>query len=265
MMNTTETAPDHREPDMTIVVTCYNEENYISDTLDNVSGALQDAGLHFEIVIVDDVSKDGSVKRIREYIRQHPEFSMTLKVNENNRGLANNYIDAAFIGRGKYYRLCCGDNAEPREVLAALFRHVGKADMIIPCQNQNEVTGKSMTRRCLSKMFTFLVNLASGYRIHYYNGLAIHLRYNVMRWHPNSYGFGFQADMVTRLLDQGASFMQVPSTSIDRKGGASSALTLRNFLSVAHTLLEISFRRLRRLLYGSTMPKPVEVHLKAVK
>ena len=44
------------------------------------------------------------------------------------------------------------------------------------------------------KTFTFLVNLISGYHLKYYNGMAIHLRYNVMRWHPSSYGFGFQAD-----------------------------------------------------------------------
>ena len=37
----------------------------------------------------------------------------------------------------------------------------------------------------LSGTFTFLVNTISGFRLHYYNGLAVHLRYNVMRWHPD--------------------------------------------------------------------------------
>jgi hypothetical protein len=80
-----------------------------------------------------------------------------------------------------------------------------------------------------------------------------------MRWHPSSYGFGFQADILTRLLDEGASYMQVISSGNDRKGGASTALSFRNILSVSHTLIELIIRRFRRLLYGRTMPKPVEV------
>jgi hypothetical protein len=33
---------------------------------------------------------------------------------------------------------------------------------------------------------------------------------------------------------------------------------MRNILSVGHTLLELAIRRLRRRLYGRSMPKPVE-------
>ena len=73
--------------------------------------------------------------------------------------------------------------------------------MIIPYYVSNE--GKSLYRRSLSNVYAGIVNLISGFRLHYYNGLAVHLRYNVMRWHPNTRGFGFQADIICMLLDQG--------------------------------------------------------------
>ena len=92
--------------------------------------------------------------------------------------------------------------------------------------------------------------------------MAIHLRLNVLRWHPSSYGFGFQADIITRLLDEGMSYLQVPSSSVDRKGRKSTALTTRNFLSVCHTFLEMTIRRLRKCLYGKNLPKAVEIQLK---
>lgn len=252
---------DH-EPDITVIVTCYNEEALIAATLANVTGALEEVGCSYEVIVVDDLSTDSSVAKVREYIQAHPSRPIRLKTNAMNRGLATNYIDTAFEARGKYYRLCCGDDPEPKEVLTEIFRHIGEADIVIPYQNQHEVRGKSFFRRLLSNTFTLVVNLISGYKIKYYNGLAIHLRYNVMRWHPSSYGFGFQADMITRLLDEGASYVQVLSSSIDRKGSGSSALTLRNLLSVTHTLLELAIRRVRRLLYGRTMPTPIEVILK---
>jgi hypothetical protein len=90
-----------------------------------------------------------------------------------------------------------------------------------------------------------LVNLITGYRLHYYNGLAVHLRHNVMRWHPNTPGFGFQADILCHLLDLGFTHLEVPIVAIEQKG-KSSALTLRNFLSVASTLVSITNRRIWR-------------------
>ena len=251
---------DNPEIDITVVVSCYNEQDLITGTLDNTIAALQESGRSFEIVVVDDKSKDNSVQVIRDYIRDHPSVRIILKANEVNRGLGNNYVEAAFVGHGKYYRLCCGDDGEPKEVLLNLFQHIGKADAIIP-YNYKDVIGKSRMRVKLSKTFTALVNFLSGYNIKYYNGLAIHLRYNILRWHPSSYGFGFQADILTRLLDEGASYLQVPSYSIDRKGSASTALSTRNCLSVAHTLLEVAIRRVRKILYGRKGPQPIEVFL----
>ena len=255
----TSPSPTNEEIQITVVITCYNEESFITDTLDNVTEALREVGCSYEVIVMDDVSPDQSVRKIRSYLQAHPDLPIVLKVNETNRGLANNYVEAAFLGRGKYYRLCCGDNSEPKEALVHAFKHIGTADIVIPYQVQDEVAGKTKGRKLLSKTFTFLVNLISGYNLKYYNGMAIHLRYNVMRLHPSSYGFGFQADILTRLLDEGASYIQIPSTGIDRKGGGSTAINLRNILSVNHTLLELAIRRFRRLLYGSTMPKPLEV------
>jgi hypothetical protein len=165
-----------------------------------------------------------------------------------NRGLAQNYIDIAFVGQGKYYRLICGDNAEPKETMIAVFREIGSADMIIPYYVTSE--GKNLYRRLLSNAYAGLVNLISGFRLHYYNGLAVHLRYNVMRWHPNTRGFGFQADIICMLLAQGFSYKEVPVKTIERRSsGASNAITAKNFLSVAHTLVDLMFRRIANWVY----------------
>ena len=251
------------EIDITVLVTCYNEEKYIVDTLDNVMGALRESGLSHEVIVIDDVSIDNSVQRVEKYIQNHPEHPITLYVNKKNRGLGYNYIEGAFLGRGKYYRLCCGDNIESKELLVYLLKYIGMADIIIPYHpKENELPEKTFFRRLLSKTFVFLVNFLSGYNIIYYNGLPIHLRYDVMRWGPSSYGFGFQADLITHMLDQGASYVQVPAYGVrHRKKDSSTAnvLTIRNWLSVGHTLLEIFARRVRRLLYGKDMPNPVEM------
>lgn len=251
--------------DITILVTCYNEADYIVDTLESVVAAMRQTSLSHEIIVIDDQSRDHSVDRVNEYIKSHPSYPIRLHVNERNRGLANNFVEGAFYGRGRYYHMVCGDNATPVECLVAVYRLVGQADMIIPYQIQEEVVGKSAGRRRLSKAFTAIVNFLGGYKLKYYNGLPVYLRRSIMCWHPTSYGFGFQADTTTMLLDQGESYIQVYARSVDNKGSGSTAVstavTMRNLLSVCHTLLEIFFRRIRRMLYGKDWPHPVEIKL----
>ncbi|MEI8284799.1 MAG: glycosyltransferase family 2 protein [bacterium] len=237
------------DPLITLFVACYNEVENISGTLDVVRAACTEIGISYELIIIDDASTDGSVDVIKRYITDHPDAPIRLHVNEKNMGLGENFAEAAFMGRGTYYRLICGDNVEPGETLVKVFQEIGKADMILSYRPA-DVEGKSLARKLTSTAFTSLVNLISGYNLHYYNGLPIMKRRDVMRWQPNSHGFGFQADLVTRLLDRGATYIEVPVTGRERQKGKAKAINFRNFCSVAHSLLNISIRRFSKLVYG---------------
>ncbi len=233
---------------LTLFVACYNEQENICATLDTVISALTDFDFTWEIIVIDDASADGSPDIIEDYRQKHPDLPIRLYVNKLNKGLAQNYIEGAFLGRGKWYRLICGDNVEPRETFTAIFKRIGEADMIIPYQV--ECKGRSFFRQILSGAYTGIINFLSGYKIRYYNGLAVHLRYNVMRWHTNYRGFGFQADMITRLIDAGMTYIEIPVTASERTAGKSTALTLKNQLSVAHTVADLLIRRIGKLVYG---------------
>jgi glycosyltransferase involved in cell wall biosynthesis len=232
--------------DLTAFVSCYNEAELIVQTLDDVRAALGQVGLSFEIIVVDDCSSDDSAERVGKYIAEHPGDRIILRRNLVNQGLAQNFIDAAFLGKGRYYKLFCGDNTEPRESIVKICGLAGQADIIIP--SYSTVEGKHGFRQWLSKTYTRLVNLVSGNHVGYYNGLHVHRRYNIMRWHPNTRGFGFQADIICMLLEHGATYLEVSVPAINRV--ASRALTWRNILSVGHTLVDILIRRLARGVYG---------------
>ena len=231
--------------DLTIAIPCLNEERFIAATLDTVAAAMRELSLSYEVIVIDDGSTDRTVEVVESYRLEHLDLPVRLHRNERNRGLNRCYVDGAFLGRGKYYRMVCGDNVEPKETLVAIFRELGKADLIIPYHEP--IPGKSFFRRVLSGSYTTFVNRLSGYRIHYYNGLTLTSRYNVMRWGPYSFGFGFQAELITRLLDEGATFVEIPVVARHQnKTQNNSALNWRNFLSVGHTLSEILLRRVRR-------------------
>lgn len=233
--------------DITLFVSCYNEAASIEFTLDTVVDAAREAGKSAEILVIDDCSTDDSRDVVRRYIAAHPAENILLVANAINKGLAQNYLDGAFMGSGKYYRLVCGDSAEPRETIVTVLKALGEADCIVPYHVS--VPGRTLSRRVISSAYTTIINAITGNDIRYYNGLAVHLRHNVMRWHTNTRGFGFQAEILCLLIDLGFTYKQIPVHAHELRAGKSNALKLRNILSVAHTIVEIANRRLSNLMF----------------
>jgi glycosyltransferase involved in cell wall biosynthesis len=250
----------HHTCDITVLVTCYNESEFIVATIKAVLDALHAANKTYEVIVVDDCSQDNSAQIIRDYLASVADPCVRFEPNEINQGLAVNFINGAHMGNGRYYRLCAGDNPDSVEALTSIFNHVDKADLVLPYQYQDDVAGKPAHRKLISKTFTWMVNKISGNDIIYYNGMPLFRRFHVLRYPPVSYGFGFHADIVTRLLDEDITFMQIPHLgSTDRKPGSSTALSMRNLMSVVRTFVEIIMRRLRRQIFGRHLKRAREI------
>ena len=233
---------------LSLFVACYNEQDNIIGTLETLVEALRKTVPSFDIIVVDDASKDETVPRVRNFMAEHPELPVRLLLNGHNEGVATNYAEAAFRAKGEWYRMICGDNVEPVETLEAIFKAVGKTEVVVPYTV--EIRGRSTFRRLLSKAYTALVNAISGYRMHYYNGLLVTRTDYVRRLHSNSHGFGFQADLLTRLLSKNLTYEEVPVYGNERLTGESKALTMRNLASVAHSLQNVAIRRISKAFYG---------------
>ncbi|MCW4116986.1 glycosyltransferase family 2 protein [Aurantimonas sp. MSK8Z-1] len=231
--------------DVSFFVPCYNEEQNVEGAIDKLVEVASTLGLSYEILVFDDNSSDGTVEVVRRYQGRHPEIPLRLFVNRVNQGVSRNFVEAAFRGRGTYYRLICGDDVEPIETHIAVLKHLGQADIVVPYFT--EIGGRPMHRHLISNLYTRLVNLCSGRSLRYYNGCPLYRRADVLRFHVEATGFGYQAEFLTRLLHEKRSFIEIPLVSIDREG--SGSLNLRNFISVGHSLAKIALRRLRvRLL-----------------
>jgi glycosyltransferase involved in cell wall biosynthesis len=242
-----EGAPDSSRDliDISFFVPCYNEEPNVVGAIEKLAHVAREKGLSYEILVFDDCSKDRTVAVVEAYQDAHPDIPLFLFKNSVNRGVSRNFVEGAFRGRGRYYRLICGDDVEPIETHLSMLRRIGQADIIVPYFT--EISGRPFHRHVISKLYTRLVNLCSGYQLRYYNGCPIYRRYDVLRFHVETTGFGYQAEFLTRLLHEGRSYVEVPLVSIDREG--SGSLNIRNFLSVGHSLLKIALRRLRVYLF----------------
>src|SRR5262245_9092521 len=112
-------------------VACYNERDNVYATLETLSEAVTASKLSYEIIVVDDASRDGSSEEVRRFQMDRPDVPVELVRRERNLGLALNYVEAAFAAKGTWYRLVCGDNVESVETLRAALAAVGSAEMVI--------------------------------------------------------------------------------------------------------------------------------------
>ena len=238
------TVCDQDPIDITFFVPCRNEEYNIIATLSNILDAARNFQYSYEILVFDDHSSDRSPKLIEEFRWEHPEAMIKLIINAFPVGLARNYVEAAIIGRGKYVKLVAGCNYEPRDAIIAILRKLGTADLVLLYYDNKRV----FLRRAISKFYTVLVNVLSGYSLQHYHGVSLVPRDSILRWHPASGGYGFLAEFVTTALNEGATYVEVLVPWNVSKGHVSQALAWRNLLPVAHSLLNIFLNRIERNL-----------------
>lgn len=238
--------------DLTFFVPCYNEAENIDATLATIAAAVRDADFSYEVLVCDDASTDGTKDRVLAAMHTAPYLPLRLIANTVNRGLGFNYVRGAFLARGTHYMLINGDNVEPEEAIRAIVAQCGTADMVIPHFGRSD--RRSAFRRGLSRAFSWIVNRLSGHVIAYYNGPVLHRTENVRFWRAETVGYGYQAEMICRLLHEGMTYVQVQVPNSDRQWGFSKAFAPSNFLSVGNSLFHILWRRLEYSAFRMLTP-----------
>lgn len=94
-------------PKVSVIVCTYNQEDTIGAALDSILA--QKTDFDFEIVVADDCSADRTPAICREYAARYPGKVRAI-LNEENKGIADNYYDTLYECRGKYIADLAGDD-----------------------------------------------------------------------------------------------------------------------------------------------------------
>jgi glycosyltransferase involved in cell wall biosynthesis len=92
-------------PLVSVLMTAYNREKYIAEAIESV---LASTYTHFELIIVDDGSKDNTVNIVRCYAANDDRIQLHL--NEKNLGDYPNRNQAASYAKGKYIKYLDSDD-----------------------------------------------------------------------------------------------------------------------------------------------------------
>lgn len=225
------------ERSVSVIVPCLNEEENLRETYENVAAALRATASEWEILIFN----DGSSDRTGEIADAIAEKDPTVHVvhHASNKGFGYTFNRGLSIARMKYISVIPGDNEISFESMKRIYQLLGKADMVIPFTVNMEV--RPWGRRLVSRLFTLVMNSIFRCELQYYNGPTLHRTDLVRSLNVNTSGFAFQPIMLVKLIRRGYSVCEVDMYLQRKRNYRSSAVRLKNIVSVIMAISALAF------------------------
>ena len=243
-------------PKLWAALPAYNEAAALPALFDNIASQCKDAGIDYEIILVDDGSTDATA----EVTRQAAEFgNIRLVQHEQNRGLAaairTGFNTVLTLADDEDVLLTMdSDGTHPTDLIPEMRRRIeAGADVVIASRFRPgaKVIGLSMSRHLLSLAARVCFTTAfpspgirdytCGYRLYRVSKLR-----EAMRKYGDQFvseqGFSCMVDVLLKLRKLDTRFDEVPMVlRYDLKEGASK---MRVWKTCADTLKLIARRRL---------------------
>ena len=111
-------------PEVTVIVPVYNSEKYIKKCIESI---LNQTFKKFELLIINDGSKDNSQKIIEEYQKKDPERIVI--VNQENKGVSRTRNEAIKMANGKYLMFIDNDDYIDKDYIETFVNAIKENDL----------------------------------------------------------------------------------------------------------------------------------------
>lgn len=140
--------------EISVVIPLYNEENLVGDLVSRTVKALAGITDDFEILFVDDGSKDETVARLVNYRQKDPRIKI-LELSKNF-GHQAAYTAGLTLSKGRFIVMMDGDLQDPPEVIPVMYRmiHSDEYDVVFGKRtNKPELRGRNLLTLSFHKTF----------------------------------------------------------------------------------------------------------------
>ncbi len=145
---------------LSVVIPSYDEmTNLQKGVLDKISSFLGRKKYSYEVIIVDDGSKDGSVEFVEKFLKNNPNFKLIKNLHLGKGGAVTTGVLAA---SGEYILFTDMDQATPIEEIDRLLPYFDEGyDIVIGSRNSRR-KGSPWTRLLMARAMMFLRTLLVG-------------------------------------------------------------------------------------------------------
>jgi len=236
-------APSTAEPDVSIVIPVYNEVDNLPELVERIGQALRPTGRTFELIAIDDGSRDDSAAVLTRLAADRPWLRPVLLARNYGQSSA---LQAGFDRvRGRYVVTLDADlQNDPLDIpvmLDRLDRDDG-VDMISGWRQQRQ--DKALSRRLPSMIANRLISRSTGVQLHDY-GCALKAYRREIIDRIRLYG-ELHRFIPSLARDAGARIAEVPVRHHPRTRGESKYGIDRTFRVILDLVLVVFFMRYRQ-------------------
>jgi glycosyltransferase involved in cell wall biosynthesis len=152
-------------PDLSVVIPLFNEEPNVGPLLEELLTALRALGQTFEVICVDDGSRDGTFAALRKLAEREPCLRVIrFRLNFGQTAAMSAGIEAA---RGRVIVPMDGDLQNDPKDIGALLAKLGEGFDVVSGWRK-ERRDKEWGRKLPSRLANALISAISGVRLHDY-------------------------------------------------------------------------------------------------
>lgn len=221
------------DTELSVIIPCLNEEKNIEKVIKLTLDAILEFKINSEIIIIDDGSTDKTLKKIQIYANRYTEIRLVK--HKKNLGIGTSFSHGVKIAKGQYITMIPGDNENSLIENLRYFFLRKDVDIIIPFVVNKNMRSKS--RRFISAIYNFIINVSFGVSLNYTNGTVIYNKKLLEFIELRSTGFFFQTELLIKLIRCGFLYAEVPQMLAERQYGKSKALTLRSLARLVRSYL----------------------------
>jgi len=235
------------EPYLSVVLACYNEEEVLAASFAEIRETLQDLGRPYEVLFVDDVSRDRTREIISSLVEAHPEVQARVLLHESNQGRGATVSDGFRAARGEIVGYLDVDLEVHCRYVPSLVRAIERGADVATVRRIYAFQLGSLDRYLMSRGYSFLVRKLLGVDLRdTESGFKFFRREALLPLlsEIKDAGWFWDTEFMVRAARRGLRMAEVPGAYIRRYDKKSTVRGLRDSLRYFAKL--VSFRRALR-------------------
>jgi glycosyltransferase involved in cell wall biosynthesis len=144
-------------PHLSLVLACYNEAEHLEASFAEIKDTLEQAAYPFEILFVDDVSRDRTREILAELVAAHPGLPLRTILHERNRGRGATVTDGFRAARGAVLGYIDVDLEVHSRYIPSLVRAIDRGADVATLRRIYAFQMRSLDRYFMSRGYSFLV------------------------------------------------------------------------------------------------------------
>ncbi|HJS58308.1 MAG TPA: glycosyltransferase [Vicinamibacteria bacterium] len=153
-------------PYVSLVLACYNEEEVFDESVAEILETLRDLGRSWEILFVDDVSRDRTRELLARIVAAHPGEDLRVILHERNQGRGATVSDGFRAARGEITGYLDIDLEVHCRYIPSLVRAIEKGADVATLRRVYLFRVRALDREIMSRGYSWLVKRLLGVPLH---------------------------------------------------------------------------------------------------